>query len=152
MIDLSSHIDCFEIVDKQDKIIVSKDEQSPSKHILNNNSGFTISKIKIDNCVFKTNDGIKCDYVLKVFKDENIDYLYLIELKGKQVLKAVAQIDKTLNKLNITNQSAKKVFGRIVPIGTYGPDTRSKEFKKLDAKFRDMNGNLKCQTKNEDTI
>jgi|GEM_PF-3307214 len=152
MIDLSLHKTCFDIDSKKDGIVICKDLYNTSKYTLNNKSSFEISKIKIDNCVFKTKDGFKCDYLLKSVKHNKTEHLYLIELKGKQILKAVAQIDETLKKLNITNKSAKQVFGRIVPTGSYSPDTRSKEFKKLDEKFRKLNGNLKCQTKNEDTI
>ena len=152
MIDLSLHKTCFDIDSKKDSIVICKDLHNTSKYILNNNSSFEISKIKIDNCVFKTEYGLKCDYLLKSIKQNKTEHLYLIELKGKQILKAVSQINETLKKLKITNQSANNVFGRIVPTGSYSPDTRSKEFKKLDEKFRNLNGNLKCQTKNEDTI
>ncbi len=152
MIDLNQHKSkgCFKIDSQNQKIVVCGENQS--KYVLNNNSNYEISKIKIDDCVFDSNDGKKCDYLITARQQNKTEYIYLIELKGHQILKAVNQLNDTLDKLKINNLSARFIYGRIVPTRAYSPNVKNNNYKRLNDRFKSLNGNLKCQIKNEDTI
>ena len=55
-----------------------------------------VACIKIDGCVFKTEDGIKCDYLFEV---DNLKKLYFVELKGTDIIKGIRQIYETVRHL-----------------------------------------------------
>lgn len=149
MIDLTPHKKCFELEKVLSKEIVCAENRS--KYVLKNNTSYRICKIQMDNCICKDKDGEKCDYIIRAEKGKS-KLLYLVELKGRDILKAVSQLEHSLLKLSITTKSGYTVYGRIVPTSTYGPDLRSTAYKNLDNKFRTLNGNLKCQTQNFDII
>jgi len=60
---------------------------------LDNKNRVEIACVKIDDCVFRQEDGIKCDYLFEV---ESKNKLFYIELKGSDILKAISQIHETL--------------------------------------------------------
>jgi hypothetical protein len=60
---------------------------------LDNKSKREVACIKIDDCVFKQADGIKCDYLFEV---ESQRKLFYVELKGSDITKALNQITETL--------------------------------------------------------
>lgn len=149
MINLYTYSDCFDFSNTVVRRITCSEKQS--KYVLTNNSNYNICKIKIDACVLRDSDGRKCDYLVRAIKEQS-KHLFLIELKGRDVLKAVSQINESLNKLKITNSSGFKVHGRIVPTSTYGPNLRTTQYLNLKNRFRSLNGTLECKTKNSDTI
>jgi hypothetical protein len=52
-----------------------------------------VACIKIDDCVFKQADGIKCDYLFEVASKRKLFY---VELKGSDILEGIRQIHETL--------------------------------------------------------
>ncbi len=60
---------------------------------LDNKSRLEVGCIRIDDCVFKGRDGIKCDFLFEV---ESKRKLFYVELKGSDILKAISQIYETL--------------------------------------------------------
>ena len=60
---------------------------------LDNRNKREVACIKIDDCVFKQADGIKCDYLFEV---ESKKQLFYVELKGSDIVKAINQIIETL--------------------------------------------------------
>ena len=149
MIDLIQYKKCF----IQEKVVTREIvcSENRSKYVLKNKSSYKVCKIQVDNCICTGKDGEKCDYLLRA-ENGNTKLLFLVELKGRDILKAVSQLEQSLIKLSITVKSGYKVFGRIVPTSSYGPDIRSTAYKSLDNKFRTLKGNLKCHTQNFDII
>ena len=75
-----------------------------------NDSGFEIAKWRIDDCVLKTEDGSKCDYLLLV---KQKSACYWIELKDEGFDDACKQIFYTIRGIeNITDQ--KNHYARII--------------------------------------
>ena len=74
--------------------------------------------MKIDNCVFKQEDGIKCDYLFEV---ESKKQLFYVELKGSDIIKAINQIYETLKQTRSVYPGwvyeARVVAGGKVPSG-----------------------------------
>jgi len=60
---------------------------------INNKSIFTINKVTVDGCYIK--EGRKCDYLFEIIDNELKDVFY-VELKGKDIEKAVIQLEATL--------------------------------------------------------
>ncbi len=148
MMNLANYNHCIQTT--KGALVVCSENQS--KYTLINGSKYEISKIQIDGCVFNQSDGEKCDYVLKAVKGDD-KLLFLIELKGNDVLKAVSQVNSSLGRLNIGSQSGfNKIFGRIVPTKVYAPDIRTTKFLALKDKFKQLKGDLKCVVKNSDII
>ena len=52
-----------------------------------------VACIKIDDCVFKQEDGIKCDYLFEV---ASVKKLFYVELKGSDIIKGIKQIHETV--------------------------------------------------------
>lgn len=70
---------------------------------------FTLAQylaIKVDDCVFNTIDGRKCDYLLQSVKYGD---QYFIELKGGDTSSAVKQLNETIDRLLPENDSALRV-------------------------------------------
>jgi hypothetical protein len=134
----------------KNKVFVAKGKQTKGRnteYVLQNNSGYTVDKIIVDDCLLKAKTrNEKCDYLFRVVDNSVV---FLVECKGSDVLKAVSQIDSTLSLLqeSLKGYVAK---GRIVTTKTYSPDLKSISFKKLRARL-----NTHLETKNiklEETI
>ncbi len=82
-----------------------------------NNTGYEITKLRIDDCVLKQDDGSKCDYLLIVEKKATC---YWIELKDQDFDDACLQIYSTIR--NITEAvNYKTHYARIV-LGRFNED------------------------------
>ncbi len=88
------------------KIVVKENKK---EYILQNPSGRKVCKVKIDGCVIPSQDRSKCDFMLIVCSTKDV---YLIELKGRDLLHAVAQLRQTLE--DFQSEITGKVFARIV--------------------------------------
>lgn len=74
------------------KIIVSRDEGSSCRHRAHNKDTNLVRHYRIDGVVIINKGVKKCDYLL--LNDEK-KTAYLIELKGKDVLRAIEQLEST---------------------------------------------------------
>ena len=72
-------------------------EENDKKFKLLNRSKKSICRVKVDDCLIKDQNTKKCDFLFKVCEDEQ--YL-LVELKGSDVQKAIAQIIATFEHIN----------------------------------------------------
>jgi len=94
---------CIAII--TDKEIVFSDKKSKSEFKILNEQQRKIEKHKVDDCLIKGNDFLKCDWLAidKVSRKE-----VYIELKGKNVEHAIKQICSAIEKLS-ENKNAKKL-------------------------------------------
>lgn len=106
---------------------------STSEYRLMNESRKKVDKYIVDNCLLRAKKrDEKCDYLFVV---KEIKEIYFIECKGSDVLKAVKQIDSSLDLLiGEFNEYISKA--RIVPSRVYGPDLRHREYKKLRERLK----------------
>lgn len=121
--------------DVRDKILTGSGAKTTYK-IFNHPDRYQLSKIIVDDCLLKTLDrSEKCDYLFLV-KETN--QAYFIECKGSDVLKAVGQLDATVNILE-KELKDHSFFGRIIATRTYSPDIKDKRYKDL---YKKLKGNL----------
>ncbi len=85
---------------------------------LENKEKVEVACVKIDDCVFKQEDGIKCDYLFEV---ESKKKLFYVELKGSDIIKAINQISETLKQTRSVypdwTYEARIIAGGKVPVG-----------------------------------
>ena len=65
---------------------------------LENKNKVEVACVRIDDCVFKQEDGIKCDFLFEI---EAKKKLYYVELKGSDILKAISQIHETMKQTRL---------------------------------------------------
>lgn len=100
---------CFSRCSKTQRIIVS--EENNRKHCATNVSRDKVFHFKIDGDIIPSGSSDRrCDYALE---DETKKTLYLIELKGNDVVHAVEQIEGTIIKF-ADSFSGYKLFPRVV--------------------------------------
>lgn len=82
-------------------------EEKGKLYTLNNNNGFKITKVKIDNCVFR-DETKKCDWMFLV----GDKFIVLVELKGGKIRESLPQLLITyqLLKDKIKNE---RIFARV---------------------------------------
>lgn len=127
---------CLNFKDRRSIVSISENK---STYRLSNYQKLEIECFHVDGCLIT--EGEKCDYLLIVAeRNRNV----LIELKGKDVLKAISQIKTTFQRLN---RSLNGIFyGRIVTTATYAPAMDSNEAKRLKILLKSTNGNLKIKS------
>ncbi len=125
--------DCEEYTDRRTSISVEEKKKIYSAQNKNQN---TVCLIRIDDCLIKK--GKKCDYLL-LNCDSKVSYF--IELKGKDILDAVEQIDTSINLL-INKISEYAVNARIVLTRVFPPDLKSNKYKRLEKKLKKYNGTV----------
>lgn len=104
-----------------------------TEYRVQNKNGRTISKYIVDDCLLRLRQREeKCDYL---FTADDLKAAYFIECKGSDVLKAVNQIQSSINMLadDLTGYVLK---GRIVPTRVYNPDLRSQQYRKLRERLK----------------
>lgn len=124
--------------EERQKIIVSKDKGEPRKHIANNINSNKVTHYKIDGVVITGNET-KCDFLL-INEDRGI--VYLIELKGSTIERAIEQLKNTENLLRSQLSVYHKIMYRIVCSKARTHDINGTAFKK----FKEKNYNsFKCK-------
>lgn len=78
--------------------VVSTEKQN--KHILNNPTRLKIYQYKIDGDILSDRDGEKCDFLVEV-ETQPKSTVFVIELKGSDLEKAISQIEATINRFII---------------------------------------------------
>jgi hypothetical protein len=98
-----------------------------------NENGKVISKYIVDDCLLRIRRREeKCDYLFTI---DDLNSAYFIECKGSDVLKAVRQIQSSINimEADLTGYILK---GRIVSTKVYSPDLRTQAYTKLRERLR----------------
>lgn len=108
------------------RIIVSKDKKNSQKHIAYNNDRDEVYQYNVDGNIIR--EGIRCDFLLM---NKTKQHIYYIELKGSDIVHALAQIDATEKALKQRFKeeisSCNKVSYRIVLNRLGSPRTYSHE-------------------------
>jgi len=87
-------------------------EENKRKYILQNPSKRKVCKVRIDGCVISSQTKRKCDYLMIVCELED---MYFIELKGKDLISAVEQLTETVKYFQAEFREIQgKVFARVV--------------------------------------
>lgn len=133
---------CFDFINKHHKTIVCTDQKSSPKYIYENIAEDALTKYKVDGCLID-DDGSKCDFLL-LNCDKEISYF--IELKGSDLMKAVEQIDRSIELLH-KDLAKFSIEARIVLTRVNTIDLKNPKLIKLENKLKKLNGRLIKQTR-----
>ncbi|AXY76125.1 hypothetical protein D3H65_19975 [Paraflavitalea soli] len=130
---------------EKDSIIVCKDAhgESQSQYRLINNLNRIVQKYDLDGCLIKENNTERCDFLL-IVPAENKTRAVFIELKGKKFLKAVSQVNNSIEQLNPAT-SQYNIFGRIIM--SAAPKLQGPAYIRLLEKTTKSGGNLIIKSK-----
>jgi hypothetical protein len=130
---LSGHIcECGKCELKSTKVNLVASGAKTEYRVLNKDRK-TISKYIVDDCLLRLRRrDEKCDYL---FAADDLKAAYFIECKGSDVLKAVNQIQSSINML-VGDLTGYVLKGRIVPTKVYNPDLRSQDYRKLRERLK----------------
>ena len=131
----------YEFRHEQRKTVVCTDKGSKVKYIYKNKSLSFLSKYKVDGGLIT--NGSKCDYLLL---NCNKRRAFFIELKGCNLIKAVEQIDRSVDLLK-SYISEYSIFARIVLTRVNTTDLKNTKLVKLKKKVESLKGNLVKETK-----
>lgn len=138
-INIENYEDCQAFNDTRSKAVF-KDKKVIRQFVAINKSSKMIKGLRVDDCLIT--DGLKCDYLLIIEAEEK---LYFIELKGSDLIKAVEQINITLDKL-LPSIDNKIVNGRIVLSKVNTPDLQHSRLIKLRQRLKQLNGTLEYKS------
>lgn len=85
--------------------------ENKNKHILNNPTLLNVYKYQIDGDILTNADSEKCDFITEV-DTLGKPTVYVIELKGSDLEKALSQIASTIKRYNLT--SSYNILPRII--------------------------------------
>ena len=139
-INIENYEACLDFNDKRSKAVFKDKGSGLSKFNAINQLSKSIKGLRVDDCLIK--EGAKCDYLLIIEAEEK---LYFIELKGSDLVKAVDQINTTLDKL-LPLIDHKIVNGRIVLSKVNAPDIKDSRLLKLRQRIKQLNGTLEYKS------
>jgi hypothetical protein len=139
-INIENYEACLNFNDNRLKAVFKDRGSGLSKFNAINKSSKMIKGLRVDDCLIT--DGLKCDYLLIIEAEEK---LYFIELKGSDLVKAVDQINTSLDKL-LPSIDHKIVSGRIVLSKVNTPDLRHSRLLKLRQRLKQLNGTLEYKS------
>ena len=84
---------CFDFESQNIKIVTFTDMKSSTTYTYENNSLNTLTKYRVDGCLIN-DERPKCDYLLLNCSKKKS---YFIELKGSDLIKAVEQINSSID-------------------------------------------------------
>jgi len=119
-----------------------KDKGHSTEYRYNNQSSNHLAKYRVDGGLI-SDDGAKCDFLLLNCEQK---LSYFIELKGSDIIRAIEQIDRSIDKLK-TDLPNFAFFARIVLSRVNTIDLKNTKFLKLEKKLNSLNGNLKKKTR-----
>ena len=91
------------------------------------------SKVSVMNLDKVNIDGEKTDYIIEKGEDK----LIFVELKDSDIIKAIGQIDNTIESLIANSRkSSIIILARIIPTKVYSPDLRDNRFKRFELKLK----------------
>jgi hypothetical protein len=132
--------DCLDFNDCRKLIKVAEQK---STYLGDNKKEKEFCLYHVDDCIVKTQDKKKCDYLL-LSAEELI--AYFIELKGSDLIKAVDQINATLDALG-AKLNDWKWNARIVLTRTNTTDLRDSKYIKLKKRLKKKGGTLESKSK-----
>lgn len=133
---------CFEFAKQKNKIVICTDAKSSTKYIFENNLLDELTKYRVDGCLIN-DDNSKCDYLLLNCTKE---VSYFVELKGSDLIKAVEQIDRSIDILH-KDFKEYSVEARIVLTRVNTTDLKSTKLIRLESKLKKLNGKLIKKTR-----
>ncbi len=133
---------CFEFTEQKNKIVTFSDKSSRTKYIYENDSLDELSKYYVDGCLIN-DEYSKCDFLLL---NGTKEISYFIELKGSDLVKAVEQIDRSIDILH-KDFKAFSVEARIVLTRVNTIELKSAKLIRLESKLKKLNGKLIKQTR-----
>ena len=84
----------YSACESKQKIVVSR--ENGNEHILYNKSGCNIYQYHIDGGIVRDSHGERCDFMVQA-ELASVVNVYVIELKGSDLNKAISQILKTID-------------------------------------------------------
>jgi hypothetical protein len=128
----------FEFQHEQRAIVACSDSGSTTTYRYENNSTNHLSKYRVDGGLI-AKDEAKCDYLLLNCDQKKS---FFIELKGSDLIRAVEQIDKSIDLLQAHIPDF-AVYARIVLTRTNTIDLTHLKYLKLKKKVERLKGDLK---------
>jgi len=132
----------FEFQHDNRNIVPFKDKGHSTEYRYKNQSSNHLAKYRVDGGLI-SDDGAKCVFLLLNCEQKQS---YFIELKGSDIIRAIEQIDRSIDLLKC-NLSDFAFFARIVLTRVNTADLRHTKFLKLEKKVKSLKGDLKKQTK-----
>lgn len=113
------------------------------KLTLNNPSERAVNKVTVDGCLFSNADlARRCDYLFEIFtlaKPKNIEWVIYLELKGRHIEDAYAQLVATMDKFKSEHKGTRKecyiISSRVPHFGPSVQQLNSKLIKDKQAKL-----------------
>lgn len=133
---------CFDFVNQKHSKVTCYDQRSATAFIYDNRNSDSLSKYRIDGCLI-SDDGAKCDYLLLNCDKKSS---YFIELKGSDLIRAVEQIDRSIDIL-IASINDFRINARIVLTRVNTIDLRNTKYLRLEKRIKNLGGNLKKQSR-----
>lgn len=95
-----------------------------------------LEKIQIDGGIINDNETERCDYAVTAQLDNIKHHFFYIELKGRDLLKAISQLESTIKKLpgqhqDFPNKYAHAVCSKIIPLTSSTAQVAAARFLKL---------------------
>jgi len=113
------------------------------KFTIENNSKHNINKVTVDGCYITS--GKRCDYLFELLPNENVETVFYVELKGKDIAKAIEQLEATVKICATIHKGLEKcsfiVASRVPKSGT-STQIFKKEFKKRNKHLLKISTNL----------
>ncbi|MEY4539741.1 MAG: hypothetical protein RLZZ306_1498 [Bacteroidota bacterium] len=135
---------CEEFCDHRTKIVL-KDKRGKSQFLVNNPNRFKVCCLLIDGCLIESQEEEKTDFLLLKCPekgDDKTSIAYLVELKGSDLIKAVRQINNSLNILLPKLGEYSIINGRIVTTRIDKIDLGHTDYKALGKRLKKLNGTL----------
>ena len=113
-------------------------EQNGRKYVGLNNRNKPFAVTEVDDCFVKSEQEKKCDFLI-INLEEKI--AYFIELKGKDLLMAIKQIDNSISKFQV-HLKKHVINARIVLTKVNAPDYRDTRYIRFEKRIKSLNGNI----------
>ena len=133
---------CFEFQHDNRNIVSFKDKGHSTEYRYINQTANNLAKYRVDGGLISDND-VKCDFLLLNCEQKQS---YFIELKGSDIIRAIEQIDRSIEILK--NELLDfAFFARIVLSRVNTTDLKHIKLLKLEKKVKLLKGNLKKQSR-----
>jgi len=132
----------FEFQHDNRNIVPCKDKGHSTEYRYKNQSSNHLAKYRVDGGLI-LDDGAKCDFLLLNCEQKQS---YFIELKGSDIIRAIEQIDRSIDKLK-ADLSDFAFYARIVLSRVNTIDLKHTKLLRLEKKVESLKGDLKKQTR-----
>lgn len=137
-------IKCEKFYDNRVKIVL-KDKKGKSQFLVNNPNRYNVCCLLIDGCLIESQEEEKTDFLLLKCcekEDNKTSTAYFVELKGSNLIKAVRQINNSLNILLPKLEDFSIINGRIITTRVDKIDLLHTDYKALQQRLKKLNGSL----------